>query len=83
MLVNPHCKYLGERQTIRKLRVKSSWLVFFESTLWLLWRLRGYQEIYYQVMTDYDSEGHDTDTETNISGNVSFFAFIKVLNVKL
>ena len=75
MLVNPCCKYLGERQTIRKLRVKSSWLVFFESTLWLLWRLRGYQEIYYQVMTDYDSEGHDTDTETNISGNVSFFCF--------
>lgn len=23
-------------------------------------------------MTDYDSEGHDTDTETNLSGNVSY-----------
>ena len=24
-------------------------------------------------MTDFDSEGHDTDTETNVSGNVSIF----------
>ena len=36
MLLNPNCKYRGERQTIRKLRVKSSWLVFFESTLRLV-----------------------------------------------
>ena len=27
--------------------------------------------LWFQVMTDYDSEGHDTDTETNLSTNVS------------
>ena len=79
LLVNPNCKYLCGRQTITKLRLKSSqcqWDGFLSvNTDWWTALLWSSDESYYQVMTDYDSEGHDTDTETNISGNVSLSGF--------
>jgi len=31
--------------------------------------LQDAEHVLHKVMTDYDSEGHDTDTETNLSGN--------------
>merc|ERR550525_1914414 len=34
--------------------------------------LQDAEHVLHKVMTDFDSEGHDTDTETNISGNGVF-----------
>ena len=33
--------------------------------------LQDAEHVLHKCMTDYDSEGHDTDTETNNSNNVS------------